>query len=109
LGILYHDGELGDAICLNVVLGHVQAERDHVNGMQPPTVGVKVGHDLKGHDLCVESLDVLLVIVPNLLHNLAEKLGNSTFGCFVAGVVIEAGIVGSLGTTVVASLAMFLS
>ncbi len=36
LGILHHDNELGDAICLIVVLGHVQLEGDHVNGMQPP-------------------------------------------------------------------------
>ncbi len=60
LGILNHDNELRDAICLNVVLGHVQAEGNHVDGMQPSAVGVEVGHDLKGRDLRVESLGVLL-------------------------------------------------
>ena len=78
LGILHHDNELGDAICLNVVvlvvLGHVQAEGDHVNGMQPPTVGIELGHDFEGSDLCIESLGVLEVIVPNLVNNVAEEL-----------------------------------
>jgi hypothetical protein len=59
LGIFHHDDELGDAISLNVVLRHVRAEGDHVNSMLPPAVGVKVDHDLKGRDLCVESLGVL--------------------------------------------------
>jgi hypothetical protein len=54
LGILHHDDELGDAIHLNVVLGHVQVEGDHVNGVQPPAVGAKGDHDLKGHDLCAD-------------------------------------------------------
>ncbi len=58
LGILHHDNELGDAICLNVVLGHVQAEGDHVNGMQPPAVGIEVGHDLQSHDLRAECFGV---------------------------------------------------
>ncbi len=58
LGILHHDDELGDAICLNVVLSHVRVEGDHVDGMQPSTVGIKVGHDLKGRDFCVESLGI---------------------------------------------------
>jgi hypothetical protein len=53
LSILHHDNELVDAIRLNVVLSHVQAEGDHVDGMQPPAVGVKVGHDFKGRDLGV--------------------------------------------------------
>jgi hypothetical protein len=96
LGILHHEDELGDAICLNV-LGHVQAEGDHVDGMQPPAVGIKVGHDLKGHDLCVESLGILQVVVLNLVNNVMEEFGNATFGCFVAGVVIKAGFVGGLG------------
>jgi hypothetical protein len=33
LSILHHDDELGDAIHLDVVLGHVQAEGDHVDVM----------------------------------------------------------------------------
>jgi hypothetical protein len=96
LSILHHDDELGDANHLNVVLGHVQAERDHVNGMQPPAVGIKVGHDFKGLDLCVESLGILQVIEPNLVNNIVEKFCGATFSCFVSGVVGEAGFVGSL-------------
>ncbi len=64
--------------------------------MQPPAVGVKVGHDFKGRDLCVESLDVLQVVVPNLLNYVAEEFGDAMFGCLVAGVVVKAGFVGSL-------------
>ncbi len=97
LSILHLDDELGDAVRLNLALGNVQAEGDHVNGMQPPPVGVKVGHDFKGHDLCVESLGVLQIVVPNLVNNATEELGDTTFGCFIAGVVVEAGFVGDLG------------
>ncbi len=71
-------------------------EGDNVNGMQPPAVGVEVGHDLKGRDFCVESLGVLQVVVPNLLNDVAEELGNATFGCFLASVVVKAGFVGGL-------------
>jgi hypothetical protein len=66
--------------------------------MQPPAVGIKVGHDFKGCDLCVESISVLQVIVPNLVNDVAEEFGNATFGYFVAGVVVKVGFVGSLGT-----------
>jgi hypothetical protein len=38
------------------------------------------------------------VFVPNLVDNVAEELGNTTFGCFVAGIVVKAGFVGGLGT-----------
>jgi hypothetical protein len=65
--------------------------------MQPPAVGIEVGHDLMGRDLCVESLGILQVTVPNLVNDVAEELGKATFGCFVAGVVVEAGFVGGLG------------
>jgi hypothetical protein len=58
LGTFHHDNELGDAICLNILLGHVQVEGDHVDGMQPPTVGVEVGHDLQGRYLCVEHFGI---------------------------------------------------
>jgi hypothetical protein len=96
LSILYHDDELGDAICLNIVLGHVQAEGDHLNGMQPPAVGVEVA--LEG-DLCVESLGVLQVVVPNPVNDVIEELGDATSGCFIAGIVAKAGVVGGLGAT----------
>ncbi len=56
-----------------------------------------MGHDLKGHDLCVESLGVLQVILPNLVNDIAEELGDAMFSCFVAGVVVEARFVGGLG------------
>jgi hypothetical protein len=98
LSILHHDNELGDAIRLSLVLGHVKAEGDHVNGMEPPAVGIEVGHDFKGFDLGVESLGILQVLVPNLVNDVVEKFGKATFGSFVAGVVVKAGFVGGLGS-----------
>jgi hypothetical protein len=97
LSIFHHDNELGDAICLDVVLGHVQGEGDHVDGMQPPAVGIKVGRDFEGRNLCIESLGTLQVVVPNLVNNNAEEFGDATFGCFIAGVVVKVGFVGGLG------------
>jgi hypothetical protein len=38
------------------------------------------------------------VVVPNLVNNVTEELGDATFGCLIAGVVIEVGFVGSFGT-----------
>ncbi len=64
--------------------------------MQPPIVGVEVGHDFEGRDLHIESLGMLQVVVPNLIDDVAEEFGNAMFGCLVAGVVIEVGFVGSL-------------
>jgi hypothetical protein len=103
LSILHHDNELGDAICLDIVLGHVQAKGDHVDCMQPPAVGVKVGHDFKGRNLCVESLGILQVVVPNFVNDVVEEFGDAMFGCFVAGLVVKAGFVGSLGANTDAS------
>jgi hypothetical protein len=97
LGILHHDDEVGDAICLKVVLGYVPAERYYVNGIQPPAVGIEVSHDLQVRDLCVERFGVLSVVVPNLVKDVTEELGSATFVCLVAGVVIKAGFVGGLG------------
>ncbi len=65
--------------------------------MQPPTVGIEVGHDFKGRDFCLESLGILQVFVPNLVDDIAEEFGNATFGYFVAGIVVEARFVGGLG------------
>jgi hypothetical protein len=96
LGILHHDNELGDAIHLHVVLHHVSTQRDHVKGMKPSTVGVKEGHDVDGRDLCVEGVGVFEVIVPNFINNVTEKLGHTSFGRLVTGVVIELGLVGDL-------------
>jgi hypothetical protein len=97
LHILHHDNELGDAICLHVIVCHVRAEGDHVDGMQPPAFGVKVGHDFKGRDFCIEHLSILQVVVPNLVDNVLENIGHATFGRLVAGIVVEAGFVGGLG------------
>ncbi len=64
--------------------------------MQPSAFGVNVGHDLKGCDLSVESLGILKVVVPNLVVKVTEELGDATFGCLVAGIVIKARFVGGL-------------
>jgi hypothetical protein len=80
--------------------------------MQPPAVDVEVGHDFEGHYLHIESPGILQVVVPNLVDDVAEEFGDATFGCLIAGIVVEARFVGSLGangTMVVVSLAMFLS
>ncbi len=37
------------------------------------------------------------LVVPNLVDNVAEELGNAAFGCPVAGIVVKAGFVGGLG------------
>jgi hypothetical protein len=98
LRILHHDDELGNAICLHVLLRHISVEGNHVNGMQPPTVGVEEGHDVDGRDLGVESIGVFEIVVPDLVDDIAEKFRNATFGRFVTGVVIKAGFVGLLCT-----------
>ncbi len=103
LSILYHDNELGDAIRLDVVLGHVQSEGDHVDGMRSPTVGVKVGHDFKCRDLHIESLGILQVVVPNLVDNVVEEFCNTTFGCLMADAVVKAGFVGGQNANAVDS------
>jgi hypothetical protein len=58
---------LVDTIRLHIVLHHVHAKQDHVEGMKPSTVGVKKGHDFDGRDLCVEGVGIFEVIVPNLV------------------------------------------
>jgi hypothetical protein len=80
--------------------------------MQPPAVGVEVGHDLKGRDLHVESLGVLQVVVPNLVKDVAEEVGDATFRCLVTGIVVEVGLweaLAQIQMMVVALLATFLS
>jgi hypothetical protein len=96
LCILHHDDELGDAIHLHIILHHISAEGDHVNGMQPPAVGVKEGHDVAGRDLCVERLGVLEIVVPDLVNNVTKEFCNASFGRLVTGVVVKAGLMGSL-------------
>jgi hypothetical protein len=65
--------------------------------MQPPAVGIKVGHDFEGRDLHIERLGVLQVIIPNLVNNFAEEFGDATLGCLIVSVVVEARFVGGLG------------
>jgi hypothetical protein len=64
--------------------------------MQPPAVGIKVGHDFEGPELHIESLSVLQVVIPNLIDDIAEEFGSATFGRLIAGVVVKTGFVGSL-------------
>ena len=71
---------------------------DHVKNMKPSAVGIKEGHDVNGHDLCVEGVGVFEVVVPNLVNNITEKLGHTLFGHLITGVVIESGFVGGLCT-----------
>ncbi len=71
LGVLQHDDVLGDSIRLHIVLVHVGAEGDHVNGVEPMAVGVKEGDDLKGRHLCVKGVGVLEAVVPDLVDGLA--------------------------------------
>ncbi len=71
-GILHHGNELGNAIRLNVVLHHLRAKQDHVEGMKLSADGVEEGHDVNGRDLCVEGVGIFEVVVPNLINNVAE-------------------------------------
>jgi len=72
--------KLGDAIHLHIILHHISAEGDHVDGVQADAVGIKEGHDLDGRDLCVEGLGVFEIIVPDLINNITKKFCNATFG-----------------------------
>ncbi len=96
LGILHHEDELEDVIRLHVVLHHVRAKQDHVEGMKPSAVGIKERHDVVDRDLHVEGVGVFEVVEPNLINNIAEKLGHALLGRPVAGIVIKSGFVGSL-------------
>ena len=96
LCILQHDDILGNAVRLHVVLVHVGAEGDHVDGVQPSAVGVEEGDDFKGRHLCVEGVGVLQVVVPDLVDDFTQELGGSAFGRLEAGVVVKAGFVGRL-------------
>ena len=68
--------------------------------MKPSTDGVKGGHDVDGHDLCIEGVGIFEVVVPNLINNIAKKHGHILFGRLVTGLVIMSGFVGSLCTNV---------
>ncbi len=62
--------------------------------MQPPTVGLEVGHDFEGCDLCIESLGILQVIIPNLVDDVVEEFGDAMFGRLVALHCCQGGIFG---------------
>ena len=46
----------------------------------------------------VKGIGILEVVVPDLVHDIAEKFGNAPLGRFVTGVVIKAGFMGRLCT-----------
>ena len=94
LCILQHYYVLGDAIRLHVILVHVDAEGDHVNGVELPAVDIKEGHDLEGRHLSVEGVGVLEVVVPDFVDGFMENFGGPTLGRLVTGKVIKAGFVG---------------
>ncbi len=94
LSLLQHDDVLRDAVCRHVVPMHVGAEGDHINGVEPPTVGVEEGHDLEGQHLRIEGISVLEVVVPDLVNYLAEEFGSAALGRLIAGIVIKMGIMG---------------
>ena len=60
----------------------------------PPLLASK--RAVNGHDLCVESLGIFEIVVPDLINVIAKEFGDATFGHLVTGIVIEAGFVGSL-------------
>ena len=96
LRILQHDDVLGNAVRLHVVLVHVAEEGDHVDGMQPPPVGIEERDDFEGRHLRVEGVGIFEVIVPDLVNNLRKELGRPALGRLKAGVVVKAGFVGRL-------------
>jgi hypothetical protein len=53
---------------------HVRRESEHVNGVEPPAVGIEEGHDFDSEYLCVEGIRVLEVSVPSLVHRGKEEL-----------------------------------
>jgi hypothetical protein len=94
LGLLQHDDVLGNAIGLGVVPVHVRPESEHVDGVEPPTVGVKEGHQVDSKYLRIESIPIFEVGVPSLVHPGEEELGCAALGRFVAGVIVKSGGVG---------------
>jgi hypothetical protein len=83
---------------LHIGLHCISTNHDHVKSMKPSAVSVKEGHDVNGHEVCVEGVGVFEVVVPNFINNVAEKLGHALLGCLVTGIVISSGFVGSLRT-----------
>jgi hypothetical protein len=94
LCVLQHYNVLGDAVRLQVILVHVGAEGDHVNGVEPPAVCIKEGHDLEGRHLSVEGAGILEVVVPDFVDGVAKKFGGPVLGRLVTGKDVKAGYVG---------------
>ena len=53
--------------------------------MEAPTVGVEEGHYVDLQDLCIESIGVLKVAIPSLVHLGKEELDCAALDRFVAG------------------------
>jgi hypothetical protein len=96
LHILHHEDELGDAICLHVILHHICAQGDYVDGMKPSAVGIKGGHDVNGCDLRVKGVGIFQVIASNFIDDVTEKFGHALLGRLVTGLVAKSGFMGSL-------------
>ncbi len=94
LSILQHVDVLRNAVRLDIILMHVGAEGNHVDGMKSPAVGVKEGDNFKGRHLRVEGVGILEVFEPDLGDGFSEEFGGPTLRRLVAGVVIEVGFVG---------------
>ncbi len=93
LGVLEHDDILRDPVGLGVVLVHVSAKGNHVNRVEAPAVEIKESDDIERCDLGVEGVGILQVVVPHLIHDVAEKFGASTLSGFVVRKVLEFGFV----------------
>ena len=66
--------------------------------MEPPTVGVKEGHDGDGQDLSIEGIRILEIVVPDLSNDVTKEFSNTLFGHLVTGIVVKAGFMGDLCT-----------
>ena len=79
-----------------VVLVYVCVEQDHVDGVKPSAAGIQIQDDIEGCFLCVEGVSIFEVIVPDLIDGFTKELSSALFSRFVAGKVIQAGLVSSL-------------
>ncbi len=94
LSILQHVDVLGNAVRLDVILMHVGAEGNHVDGMKSPAVGIEEGDNFKGRHLRVKGVGILEVFEPDLVNGFLEEFGGPTLCRLVAGIVVKAGFVG---------------
>ena len=94
LGILKHDYVVGDATPLRIVPIHVGVEGDHIDSVEPPTVGLEGGYDLEGQHLRIEGISIIEVVVPDLVDCLAEEFGGAALDRLVADKDVKAGAMG---------------